>query len=202
MRAALARPPFRGFAGFQADVARRILCAELASWRTRQGEHDRNRCSLARIRSAFHSVASSVLAQQWLDQEQFMVRARAHSLSAQTRESRAAVRRFGFPWAIVLLLGLLSCAPVIAPKGPENDTPAILPDAFLTRDGLRLPLRHWDAKNPRVIVVALHGMSDYSNAFDMPATWWATVGITTYAYDQRAFGRAPHAGLWAGGDAF
>ena len=99
------------------------------------------------------------------------------------------------------MLGLVSCAPVIAPKGLENDTPAVLPDAFLTRDGLRLPLRHWDAKDPRIIIVALHGMSDYSNGFDMPATWWATVGITTYAYDQRGFGQAPNRGLWAGSDA-
>lgn len=110
-------------------------------------------------------------------------------------------RRSDFLGALLLALALLSCAPVVAPKGLENDTPAILPDAFVTRDGLRLPLRHWDAKDPRVIVVALHGMSDYSNAFDMPAASWATVGITTYAYDQRGFGRAPNPGLWAGGDA-
>jgi alpha-beta hydrolase superfamily lysophospholipase len=110
-------------------------------------------------------------------------------------------RKLGFISTLILVLGLLSCAPVIAPKGREADTPSVLPDAFLTRDGLRLPLRHWDAKDPRIIVVALHGMSDYSNAFDMPATWWATQGITTYAYDQRGFGQAPSAGLWAGCDA-
>jgi alpha-beta hydrolase superfamily lysophospholipase len=89
---------------------------------------------------------------------------------------------------------------VIAPKGTEADAPSVLPDAFLARDGLRLPLRHWDAKNPRIIIVALHGMSDYSNAFDMPASWWATIGITTYAYDQRGFGHETNEGHWAGGD--
>jgi len=105
-------------------------------------------------------------------------------------------------WALVVIIGLFlaGCAPVTAPHGLENDKPAILPDAFVTRDGLRLPLRHWDAVSPRIVLVALHGMSDYSNAFDMPATWWTTQGITTYAYDQRGFGRAPNAGLWAGGD--
>jgi alpha-beta hydrolase superfamily lysophospholipase len=102
---------------------------------------------------------------------------------------------------LLVALAVASCSPVVAPKGLENDSPAILSDAFLTRDGLRLPLRHWDAKDSRIVVVALHGMSDYSNAFDMPATWWATEGITTYAYDQRGFGRAPNGGLWAGGDA-
>ncbi len=73
-------------------------------------------------------------------------------------------------------------------------------DVFVTRDGLRLPLRHWDAKHPRAIVVALHGMSDYSEAFDLPGPWWAAHGITTYAYDQRGFGLSPNRGLWAGGD--
>ena len=88
-----------------------------------------------------------------------------------------------------------------APPGPANDTPMLEDVTFLTRDGLRLPLRHWDAKHPRAIVVALHGMSDYSNAFDMPAGWWASQGVTTYAYDQRGFGKAPHTGIWPGGEA-
>jgi alpha-beta hydrolase superfamily lysophospholipase len=79
--------------------------------------------------------------------------------------------------------------------------PTLNGDTFLTRDGLRLPLRHWDAAHPRAVIVALHGMSDYSNAFDMPAAWWVTQGITTYAYDQRGFGKAPHPGIWPGGKA-
>ena len=94
-----------------------------------------------------------------------------------------------------------ACAPQIAAQGLSSAKPAIERDAFLTRDGLRLPLRHWDAPQPIAIVVALHGMSDYSNAFDMPGTWWAANGVTTYAYDQRGFGAAPNAGLWAGADA-
>ena len=83
----------------------------------------------------------------------------------------------------------------------ENTSPAIVQDYFLTRDGLHLPLRHWDAPAPIAIIVALHGMSDYSNAFDMPASYWAANGITTYAYDQRGFGQSPNPGLWAGDDA-
>ena len=103
--------------------------------------------------------------------------------------------------SILAILFLAACAPVTAPPGLANDTPALDGDAFLTRDGLRLPLRHWDAEHPRAIVVALHGMSDYSNAFDMPAGWWASQGITTYAYDQRGFGKAPNVGIWPGGKA-
>ena len=42
---------------------------------------------------------------------------------------------------------------------------------------------------PKAVIIALHGMSDYSNAFDMPGKVWAKRGITTLAIDQRGFGR-------------
>jgi alpha-beta hydrolase superfamily lysophospholipase len=90
------------------------------------------------------------------------------------------------------------CAPDLATRGAATDTATIQGDAFQTRDGLLLPLRHWDADHPRAIIVALHGMSDYSEAFDLPGPYWAAHGITTYAYDQRGFGRAPDPGVWAG----
>src|ERR1700749_1691978 len=95
---------------------------------------------------------------------------------------------------------LAACAPQLAQRGVENTKPIIEQDAFLTRDGLRLPLRHWDAPSPIAVIVALHGMSDYSNAFDMPGTWWAQNGITTLAYDQRGSGQSPNPGRWAGSD--
>jgi alpha-beta hydrolase superfamily lysophospholipase len=88
----------------------------------------------------------------------------------------------------------------MAREGIENQKPSIENDAFLTRDGMRLPLRHWDAPSPIAVIVALHGMSDYSEAFDMPGAWWAQNGITTYAYDQRGFGKSPNPGLWPGND--
>jgi alpha-beta hydrolase superfamily lysophospholipase len=75
-------------------------------------------------------------------------------------------------------------------------------DVIVARDGTRLPMRHWDADGlPRAVIVALHGMSDYSNAFDVPAKVWAKAGITTIAYDQRGFGRSEKPGLWAGAEA-
>jgi acylglycerol lipase len=98
------------------------------------------------------------------------------------------------------MLALAACAPASAPHGIENETPSLTIDAFVTRDGTHLPLREWDAKNPKAVIVALHGMSDYSEAFEMPAPWWAERGITTIAYDQRGFGRAPDPGIWAGAD--
>lgn len=99
-----------------------------------------------------------------------------------------------------MIASVAACAPALAPHGVENVTPAIERDTFVTRDGLRLPMRHWDANHPGAVIVALHGMSDYSEAFDLPGPWWAAHGITTYAYDQRGFGLSPNRGLWAGGD--
>jgi alpha-beta hydrolase superfamily lysophospholipase len=99
-----------------------------------------------------------------------------------------------------------ACAPRLAAQGPEMRMPAIErsggtgadTERYVTRDGLRLGLKHWDAPAPFAAIVALHGMSDYSNAFALPAPWWAEHGITTYAYDQRGFGRSPQAGIWPG----
>jgi acylglycerol lipase len=99
----------------------------------------------------------------------------------------------------LIVLMMAACAPMLAPRGEGDETPAIGNDAFVTRDGLSLPLRHWDAEKPRAVIVALHGMSDYSEAFDLPGPWWAAHGIEIYAYDQRGFGRAPDWGLWPGG---
>lgn len=82
-------------------------------------------------------------------------------------------------------------------RGEGTDVAA---DRYVTRDGLKLGLMHWDAKSPSAVIVALHGMSDYSNAFAMPAPWWAEHGISTYAYDKRGFGRSPQPGIWAGSE--
>jgi acylglycerol lipase len=102
---------------------------------------------------------------------------------------------------VLLLLFLAACAPTFA--GRENNAmiPAMEPEFLTARDGVKLPLRQWDAEGtPRAVIVALHGMSDYSNAFDMPGKVWAKLGITTLAYDQRGFGRGENTGLWAGAD--
>jgi acylglycerol lipase len=108
------------------------------------------------------------------------------------------VRRFLF----CVLLCLAGCAPNFAPSGESRMTPLLADDAIVARDGTRLPLRRWEADGaPRAVIVALHGMSDYSNAFDMPAKIWSKQGITTLAYDQRGFGRGDNPGLWAGADA-
>jgi alpha-beta hydrolase superfamily lysophospholipase len=108
--------------------------------------------------------------------------------------------RFGLA---LFLLFLSACAPTFAPPMEGGVTPQVTGDAIVARDGVRLPLRRWDAEGgaPRAVIVALHGMSDYSNAFDMPGKVWAKSGITTLAYDQRGFGLSDKPGIWAGADA-
>lgn len=105
-------------------------------------------------------------------------------------------------FAIILCLALGGCAAVIAPPGRESVTPHFEEGVLVARDGMRLPLREWKADGgaPKAVIIALHGMSDYSNAFDMPGTAWAKHGITTLAIDQRGFGKSENPGLWAGGD--
>ena len=103
---------------------------------------------------------------------------------------------------VSLCLLLAACASAQAPVGTVRETPHLTDSVLIARDGLALPLRHWDAQGkPRAIIVALHGMSDYSNAFDGAGTQWAASGITTLAFDQRGFGAGPNVGLWAGSDA-
>jgi alpha-beta hydrolase superfamily lysophospholipase len=106
-------------------------------------------------------------------------------------------------WLVMCVLLLLTgCAPSFAPTPGNSAMPVLSEDSIIARDGTRLPLRRWDAQgNPRAVIVALHGMSDYSNAFDMPGRNWAKLGITTLAFDQRGFGRSDNPGVWAGADA-
>ena len=98
---------------------------------------------------------------------------------------------------------LAACAPSFGPAVTGSVPPSVGDDVITARDGTRLPLRHWDAEGgkPRAVIVALHGMSDYSNAFDMPGKVWARMGITTLAYDQRGFGKNENPGVWVGADA-
>jgi acylglycerol lipase len=101
---------------------------------------------------------------------------------------------------------LVSCAPTFTPQLEGSRVPMVTDEAIVARDGTRLPLRRWEATGqyagkPRAVIVGLHGMSDYSNAFAMPGAVWARAGITTLAYDQRGFGKSEQPGIWAGADA-
>ncbi|MFP6729944.1 MAG: alpha/beta hydrolase [Alphaproteobacteria bacterium] len=100
-----------------------------------------------------------------------------------------------------LFLALGACAPHIESAGPSIMAPELTSGHILAADGAKLPLRIWRAEGEaRAVIVALHGFNDYSNAFAGSADFWATQGITTYAYDQRGFGRSANHGLWPGVD--
>ena len=94
-----------------------------------------------------------------------------------------------------------ACAPHMEAAGPPIMRAELNADHILAADGATLPLRIWEPEGEaRAIVVAVHGFNDYSNAFAEPAAFWARRGITTYAYDQRGFGRSANHGLWSGVD--
>jgi alpha-beta hydrolase superfamily lysophospholipase len=116
--------------------------------------------------------------------------------------------RFGFSFpawrrvACATLLALLAPACVSFPDAPQTTAPPALADnALRSMDGAQLGLQSWPAEEPKAIILALHGMNDYSGAFALAGPWWAEhAQITTYALDQRGFGRSPDFGRWAGGD--
>ena len=101
---------------------------------------------------------------------------------------------------LVLAFALLlsACTPLMV---QHPFTPAAtfagprLEDAWVVSfDGARLGLQHWDtAGEPWAVIVGVHGMNDYANAFHLAAPWWAGQGIETYAFDQRGFGASPRA---------
>ncbi|MBO9709021.1 MAG: lysophospholipase [Caulobacter sp.] len=101
------------------------------------------------------------------------------------------------------LMGAAACAPVtqrpdLAPLGLRGAR--LEDDRLVSFDGARLGLMRWlpEAGKPVTqVIVALHGMNDYSNAFRLAGPWWAKQGIATYAIDIRGFGRSPKRGVWA-----
>ncbi len=103
----------------------------------------------------------------------------------------------------VALGGFSGCAPArqaaLDPPALAG-APAFHPDdgVFISFDGARLGLTTWRARTgpPDIVVVGLHGMNDYANAFHMAAPYWAERGVTVYAYDHRGHGRSPGRGIW------
>ena len=114
--------------------------------------------------------------------------------------------------AALVALAVAACAPNRLPPGPgpteaRLEPPDLPPTRLIAGDGAVLPMRHWlpeptasDLETPKAAIVALHGINDYSNAFEGAGAWLATRGFAVYAYDQRGFGETEHVGLWAGTD--
>jgi acylglycerol lipase len=106
--------------------------------------------------------------------------------------------------ALLMLTVLIAgCAPTWQRAGRPGvgfTGPHLEPNVFVSFDGTRLGLMRWDAaggEEPWAVIIGVHGMNDYANAFHLAAPWWAEHGVTTLAYDQRGFGRSPERGIWA-----
>ena len=104
--------------------------------------------------------------------------------------------------AVLASLLLAACAPTLQQAGrPELgfSGPRLDDHSVISFDGAKLGLTRWDSRDgpPRAVIVGVHGMNDYANAFHLAAPVWARSGITTLAYDQRGFGRSPGRGIWA-----
>ncbi len=70
---------------------------------------------------------------------------------------------------------------------------------MVAQDGARLGLTVWEADGvaaPKHVIVGVHGMNNYAGEFRLAGPAWAKAGITTYAYDQRGFGRSLGRGIW------
>lgn len=113
---------------------------------------------------------------------------------------------------LVLMLSgiLLACAPTVHSAGPPVAQISLEPDSFQTSDGTNLRLQKWGAvDHPSAVILGLHGMGDYANAFmelgeqlsasgNADAVIGSVGGIAVYAFDQRGFGRSPSRPFWAG----
>ena len=108
--------------------------------------------------------------------------------------------------ALAALTLLTACAPTVQQalrppatyQGPRFDEAA---HRFYSFDGAPLGLTVWkppEGQAPWAVIVGLHGMNDYAEAFYLAGPWWAQQGIATYAYDARGHGRSPERGLWGG----
>jgi len=50
--------------------------------------------------------------------------------------------------------------------------------------------------NAKAIILAVHGFNDYSNAFQIPASFFKKFEIETFAFDLRGFGKNSDSGIW------
>jgi acylglycerol lipase len=98
---------------------------------------------------------------------------------------------------LIVAVTLGGCAgPMIPPALMEKTPPPV--GAFVMRDGTRLPYREWlpPSGEPWAVVLALHGMNDSRDAWEIPAPEMAKAGIAVFAPDQRGFGDTSTRGLW------
>jgi len=83
----------------------------------------------------------------------------------------------------------------------ETAIPRITNGIFHMADGAVLPYREWlPACEPEGIVLALHGINDSADAWEVPSAQLVEAGFAVIAPDQRGFGKATGRGRWHGTD--
>lgn len=108
-----------------------------------------------------------------------------------------------FRLIMVLAAALLlqACVAERLAPGPGPAAPGFIDEThWQSSDGFVLAFSAWRTPAPSTVIVALHGMNDYGRFISDAATYWQSQGITTYAYDQRGFGRTEGNGRWPGHD--
>ena len=103
--------------------------------------------------------------------------------------------------AMLLAPALGGCAHEVKPAGPDKTPAEMNQDCFIMPDGTALPYRAW-LPPPGVatwaVVLALHGMNDSRDAWELSAPALARAGVAVYAPDQRGFGATDSRGYWPG----
>lgn len=99
----------------------------------------------------------------------------------------------------LMLSALWACAPTIHPAGPPIAQTELTATTYRASDGTELALQTWgNLDDPDAVILALHGMGDYANAFMELGEQIGSETLAIYAFDQRGFGRSPSRPFWAG----
>lgn len=111
-------------------------------------------------------------------------------------------RRCYYSALIIFVLLLSACAtPHVQPPASRHSEVGLNGSHAVMDDGYQLPLSRWQAEGPpHAVVLAVHGMNDYSNSFDSMGRYLSQQDISVIAYDQRGFGATQGHGLWHGAE--
>lgn len=87
--------------------------------------------------------------------------------------------------------------------GPDEfNLPGPADGLWRASDDYELPFRRWGPSRPQAVVLAIHGLTDYSGGMREIGEYLAEADIATYAYDQRGFGKTSGRGDWHGIDRY
>lgn len=109
--------------------------------------------------------------------------------------------RFILILACAFLSGCLGPYTYHQTRGESQVVPALLSEQAIMSDSYTLPFAMQNGdRQPRAIVLALHGFNDYHNAFAEFGNYLAKENIGLITYDQRGFGETEGRGYWHGSE--